>query len=599
MPTSRRAVRIANCSGATGDDPQALGRVVREGPVDFITADYLAEANIAWQALERRQDPTKGHDKEFLKALDKETACLIAEKGIKIIHNGGGLNPKALARTIEERLISYGVDSLKVAYVEGDDVVGIIDSFRRSGELMHLDDNETTLSAIQEEVLCANAYLGMGGIVAALQHGADIVICGRCCDASPAMAAATWWHGWNPSDLDALAGSLIAGHCIECGCYATGGNFSGFKAIHDNQNFGFPVAEIDADGTFHVTLQGEAKGLVSRDTITAQVVYEIQGPFYLNPDVVADITQVSIKDTGKNRVTVSGIRGLLPPPTTKLAICFLGGYQCETSIYATGLDIQEKLARLKETFDRNIPDKSDYRVFRIDQYGTSQENPSSQALATCQFRLFAQSSREEPLKRLQEILMGYWLGSFPGMHLNMDFRTMTPKPFIVYQPFLVEYNRLNVQVVLGSRTIHVAGPPETAPFPGQKLMNSLIAYEPNRFGPTQKVPLGTRVHARSGDKGSNANVGLWVQEDDEYEWLRSFLNVDSFKTLLGDDYNPSLTIERFEMSNIRCVHFRIKGILEGGISSTPRLDGLAKSVGEFIRARHVNMPVQFLERGSI
>ncbi|KAF9778794.1 hypothetical protein IL306_003253 [Fusarium sp. DS 682] len=181
------SVRIANCSGATGDGPEALRRVVREGRVDFVTADYLAEANIAWQALERRQDATKGFDKEFLKAFDKETAQIVAEKGIKIIHNGGGLNPQGLAQATEELLVSYGIDSLKVAYVEGDDVIGMIDNLKQSGELVHLDNPKITFAAVQPDILCANAYLGMGGIVTALELGADIVICGRCCDASTVM----------------------------------------------------------------------------------------------------------------------------------------------------------------------------------------------------------------------------------------------------------------------------------------------------------------------------------------------------------------------------------------------------------------------------
>ncbi|KAF5612648.1 duf1446 domain protein [Fusarium tjaetaba] len=587
------SVRIANCSGCTGDGPEALGRVVREGRVDFVTADYLAEANIAWQALERNKDATKGYDREFLKAFDQETAHIVAEKGIKIIHNGGGLNPQGLARAIEELLASYGIDSLKVAYIEGDDVIGMIDNLKQSGELVHLDNPDITFDAVQPDILCANAYLGMGGIVAALELGADIIISGRCCDASTVMGAATWWHGWKSSNLNQLAGSLIAGHCIECGCYATGGNFSGFKNIPDNQNQGFPIAEIEADGTFHIFLQDQAKGLVSRDTITAQLVYEIQGPFYLNPDVIADITNVTITDSGANRVTVSGIQGLLPPPTTKLAVCSIGGYQCETSVYAVGLDIKEKLAALVEAFDQNLPDKSNYQTFRISQYGVPQENPSSQALGTCQFRIFAQSSRQEPLHRVKEVLMGYWLGGFPGMHLNMDFRTLEPKPYVAYLPFLIKYDRLRVRTVCGNQALQIASPPMTAPFTGQNLKDADQPYDPEMYGPTEKVPLGTRVHARSGDKGSNANVGFWVQQKDEYEWLRSFMSVKTFKGLLRDEYDPNFTIERFEMPNIQCVHFRIKGILDGGVSSTPRLDGLAKSFGEFLLSASSGSKVLF------
>ncbi|KAF4416298.1 duf1446 domain containing protein [Fusarium acutatum] len=525
------SVRIANCSGCTG---KPYPNLVTGSLLLLVTGIQMRALRLFAGSLEKVEltlspritfaeanigadipDTTKGIDRGFLKAFDKETAQIVAEKGINIIHNGGGLNPQGLARAIEELLASYGIDSLKVAYVEGDDVIGMTDKLKESGELVHLDNPDITFAAVQPDILCANAYLGMGGIVAALELGADIVMSGRCCDASTVTGAATWWHGWKSSNLNELAGSLIAGHYIECGCYATGGNFSGFKNISDDQNQGFPIAEIEADGTFHIFLQDQAKGLVSRDTITAQLVYEIQGPFYLNPDVIADITNVTITDSGANRVTVTGTQGLLPPPTIKLAVCSIGGYQCETSVYAVGHDIKEKLAALVEAFDQNLSDKSTYQTFRISQYG------------------------------------------------------LEPKSYVAYLPFLIKYDRLP--------------PPMTAPFTGQKFKDTEQPYDLDMYGPTEKVCLGSRVHARSGDKGSNANVGFWVQQNDEYEWLRSFMSVETFKGLLRDEYDPRFVIERFELPNIQCVHFRIKGILDGGVSSTPRLDGLAKSVGEFLR----------------
>ncbi|KAJ2893751.1 hypothetical protein MKZ38_008288 [Zalerion maritima] len=601
--SQRRPVRIANCSGATGDGPFALRRLVREGPVDVVTADYLAEVNIAWLALERQQDPTKGYESSFLRQLDEETAHIIADKGIKIIHNGGALNPKGLADAIQAQLASYGIVSLKIAYVVGDDVSAVVDDLKAPGAAPHLDIAGRDLSALEKPVLSANAYLGMGGAVAALEMGADIVVCGRCCDASPVMGAAAWWHGWDESRLDELAQALIAGHCIECGCYATGGNFSGFKSIPKNWDQGFPVVEIAADGTFDVFLQDGARGMVSRDTITAQLVYEIQqsfqGPYYLNPDVIADIHDVKIASKDTNRVTVTGVRGRLPPPTTKLAVCVQGGYQTECYLFATGLDTTEKLADLKGCVDDMIPNKGDYRVLRIDQYGVPQPNPSSQALATCMFRVFAQADQSETLGTLRQTLGGYGLGGYCGQHSCMDFRTFTPRPFVSYEPFLIDYSSLSVQAVLGSKTTKVSKPSKTALFHGQKTFDSQQPLVEGSYGQTAEVPLGRRVHARSGDKGSNANVGFWVLEDDEYDWLRSFLTIDRLRGLLGDDYEESFTVERFELPNLRCVHFLVKGVLQGGISSSYRLDGLAKSFGEFLRSRLVDMPSKFVERGTI
>lgn len=584
-----------------GDGPDAIRRLLKEGEVDIITADYLAEVNIAWRALELRQDPNLGYEKGFLSQLDRTSAVIVKEKGVKIIHNGGALNPAQLALEVQKLLESYEVD-LKVAYVTGDNVMDILTQLAEPGVAPHLDNKGRDLSQLDKEVVSANAYVGMSGIVAALQGNADIVICGRCTDASPVMGAAAWWHGWGVEDYDYLARSLIAGHCIECGCYATGGNFSGFKSIPDNQNQGYPVAEIHADGGFELFLQHGARGLINCHTITAQLVYEIQGPSYLNPDVVANITDVQIQEIGKNRVAVTGITGGPPPPTTKLAVCAVGGYQCECSMHATGLDIPEKLEALRRQIYSNVPNIDDYIVLRVDQYGWSQPDPKSQALSTVQFRVFAQAKEQKTLSTVARAIMGYGLGGYCGMHLNMDFRTMAPKMFINYEPFIVDYSLLHIQThFLGQRTsVKIEPPPRSEPFRGQSTLESETDFDPNSWGPSQTAPLGSIVHARSGDKGSNANVGLWVRDAQEYGWLKSLLSTSRFAEFLADDYDPSyMLIERFELPNLHAVHFLVKNILDGGISSTWKLDGLAKSFGEFVRARHVEVPVHFLSRGTI
>ncbi|EUC42113.1 hypothetical protein COCMIDRAFT_104414 [Bipolaris oryzae ATCC 44560] len=598
MAGTKRPIRVANFSGAVGDGPLALYRAVREGPVDVVTADYLAEVNIAWLALEKQTNPEKGYEAGFLRQLDRETAEIVAAKGIKIIHNGGGLNPAGLAAQCRQLLESYGITSLKVAYVEGDNVLSLLDTLKSPGSIPHLDTKGRDLSHITKPIVSVNAYVGMSGIVEALKMGADIIISGRCCDASPVMGAAAWWHGWKETDYNQLAGSLLAGHVIECGCYATGGNFSGFMSIPQNWDQGFPVAEISASGDFDITLHEGARGLVSRDTITAQLVYEIQGPFYLNPDVVADITDVQISPNGKNRVSVTGFTGAHPPPTTKLAVCMQGGYQIEYYLFATGLDIAEKLADMQGCFNEMITNCADYTVLRLDQYGTPGQNATSQALATCMFRVFAQAPTAETLLTLPKTIGGYGLGGYCGEHACMDFR-MAPRPFIAYEPFLVKYDIVNLRVIMDDAQKVIVLPSKTQPFAGQVSYDSSETHDQSKYGATFRAPLGTRVHARSGDKGSNANVGFWVLEDDEYDWLRSFLSIDRIKQLLGDDYREGYEIERFELRNLRCVHFLVKGILEGGISSTYRLDGLAKSLGEFLRAREVDLPLAFFRRGRI
>jgi hypothetical protein len=267
-------------------------RLARDGNVDAITADYLAEFNIAWKAIELTTRPDLGYEPNFLEQLawqDGAAARLVARKNIKIVHDGGALNPEGLARKTDDYFRSLGIEGVKVAWVSGDDVTGPVKE-GKLGKLMHLDQKSVDLGALKDKVLAANVYTGMTGITAALAAGAQIIICGRCCDASPVMGLAAWWHGWKNTDYHELAGSLLAGHIIECGAYATGGNYCGQAEIAQLHHVGYPIAEIAKDGTVVITKPENTNGAVTVDTCKAQLLYEIQGAYYLNPDVTARIS---------------------------------------------------------------------------------------------------------------------------------------------------------------------------------------------------------------------------------------------------------------------------------------------------------------------
>ncbi|GAB1198384.1 hypothetical protein APSETT444_007703 [Aspergillus pseudonomiae] len=335
--TGRRAIRIGNCSGAGGDGPDQLYRLATEGPLDAVFADYLAEVNIAWRALEKEEHPELGYEKGFLAHLNYQNAAeVIAQKGIKIVHDGGALNPYGLYKATKELLESKGLGDVKVAWVDGDNVTADVQAAQEAGKaekFPHLDIDGQDLSALENRIVSANAYIGAKGIVAALSAGAQIVICG--------------------------------------------GNFCGFKSIPNLVRVGYPIAEVYDDGSSVITIHPDSNGAVTVDTVKAQWVYEIQGPNYLNPDVVAHLEGTRIKEDAPNKVRVTGVKGSPPPPTTKLAVCSFGGYQAEMATHAVGLDIKEKVElQRKQILD--YLDQSRFSTIAIDAYGSVPENPKSQ-----------------------------------------------------------------------------------------------------------------------------------------------------------------------------------------------------------------------------
>ncbi|KAI2814150.1 hypothetical protein CBS115989_8774 [Aspergillus niger] len=599
MP-EKRSIRIGNCSGAGGDGPDQLYRLATEGPIDAIFGDYLAEVNIAWRALEMQEDPELGYERGFLTHLNhKNAAEIIAEKNIKLVNDAGALNPYGLYKATKELLKSKGLSHVQVAWVEGDNVTAEVLKAQETGNTSrfpHLDIQGQDLIAITNRILSANAYIGCRGIVAALNAGAQIVICGRCCDASPVMGLASWWHGWTDTDFDQLAGSLIAGHLTECGPYTTGGNFCGFKSIPNLVNVGYPICEISEDGSCVITMHEGSNGAVTVDTVKAQLVYEIQGPLYLNPDAVAHLEDIQVIEDAPNRIFVTGVKGSAPPPTTKLAVCSFGGYQAEIATFIVGLDVKEKAELQRKQILDNL-DRSKFSQVTIDTYGSVPEDPLSQKDATVYLRHFVQAPTKEAIQVFTEIFLFYGMQGYGGFHPHMDFRTLAPKPYVRYFPYRYEQSELKLRVHSDNKNPIAVSPVQiTAPFGGQKSYEAANPAPLASFGPTKKAPLGSIVLARSGDKGGNANVGLWVRHDDEWPWLQSFLSTGSFKELLGNDYRPDYRVERFELPHLHAVHFVTYGILEEGVSSSSIIDGFAKSFGEFLRARKVDIPEQFLGR---
>ncbi len=595
----RRPVRIANSSGFYGDRAAAAREMVEGGPIDVLTGDYLAELTmlILWKA--QQKDPSAGYARTVLSQLEHVLGTCL-DRGITIVNNAGGLNPAGLAREFGALAERLGLHP-KIGYVTGDDLLPRLGSLLASGQaLAHLDTGQP-LAEAEGKPVTANAYLGGWGITEALRAGADIVVCPRVTDASLVTGPAAWWHGWRRADFDQLAGAVVAGHVIECGPQATGGNYSFLDEITDRRYPGFPIAEVAADGSSVITKHPGTGGLVSPGTITAQLLYEIAEPGYANPDVVAHFDTIRLGQDGPDRVRISGTRGSPPPPAAKVAINFLGGYRNTMTLVLTGLDIEEKAAWAEQELfailgGRDQFAEVDVRLLRFDR----PDAPTNEQ-ATAHLRITVKDPDPRTVgRRFSNATMELALGGYAGFHT-----TTPPTPesaYGVYWPALVPAADVRHAVVLPDGTtvpIAPATPPASpaAASPGAGSASAAGgAPGPWPAGtPTVAAPLGRICAARSGDKGGNANVGIWTRDPAAYPWLRDYLTVDRLRILLPEC--APLGVRRFELPNLHALNFVITGLLGEGVASSTRPDPQAKGLGEYLRSRSADIPAVLLGRG--
>ncbi|BBX03655.1 exopolyphosphatase [Mycolicibacterium moriokaense] len=580
---STRPVRIANASGFYGDRLSAMRAVVDGGDIDVITGDYLAELTmlILWKA--RQKNPETGYARTFLTQF-QQVAADCAERGIKIVVNAGGLNPAGMAAEVRRLAAAANVE-LKVAHVEGDDIMPRLDALRSDGHpFAHLDTGVALADAGVAPVT-ANAYLGGFGIAAALRRGADVVITGRVTDAALVVGVGAWWHGWEPTDYDALAGAVAAGHIIECGPQATGGNYSQFAEVTDRRYPGSPIAELAADGSFVITKHPGTGGLVSPGTVIAQLLYEVGAPAYANPDVVAHFDSLSIVPESPDRVRVSGTRGTPPPPTLKVAMNYIGGFRNTMTMVLTGLEIEDKAAwAVDELFEllggQGAFDDVDVQLLRYDK-----PDPTCLADATAHLRITVKDSDRAKVDRaFSNAVVELALAGYPGFH------TTTPptsaSEFGIYWPTVVPASAVQHVVVHANGEREVIPPPaySSASHDRQVTVSDEIAD----FGPTSRRPLGAVVAARSGDKGGNANVGVWTDSPERWHWLRTHLTAERVRQLIPEI--GDLPVRRYEFPNLQALNFVLVGYLGQGVASCTKTDPQAKGLGEYLRAMHTEIP---------
>ena len=442
--------------------------------------------------------------------------------------------------------------------------------------------------------MTANAYLGGWGITAALAAGADIVVCPRVTDASLVTGPAAWWHGWARDDYDELAGALVAGHVIECGPQATGGNYSWLDEITDRRYPGFPIAEVAADGSAVITKHPGTGGLVSPGTVTAQLLYEIAEPAYRNPDVIAHFDTVHLAQAGPDRVAISGTQGSPPPPDLKVAINYLGGYRNTMTLVLTGLDIAAKAAWAEQELFGILGGQDsfaevDVRLLRFDR----PDAPSNEQ-ATAHLRITVKDPDPGKVgRRFSNATMELALGGYAGFHT-----TTPPTPesaFGVYWPALIPATEVEHTVVLPDGTRQLIPPAEGNPtyvgYEPAGPSSTYVGYRP-AGGRTIRAPLGRICAARSGDKGGNANVGVWTRDPAAFGWLRAYLTADRVQELIPEA--ATLPVHRYELANLSALNFVLVGLLGDGVAASARPDPQAKGLGEYLRSRFADIPAEFV-----
>ncbi|MFF0082301.1 acyclic terpene utilization AtuA family protein [Streptomyces canus] len=549
-------LRIGNASGFYGDRFDAMREMLTGGELDVLTGDYLAELTMLILGRDRLKDPGAGYARTFLRQLE-ECLGLAHERGVRIVANAGGLNPSGLADRIRELADRLGLP-VRVAHVEGDD-----------------------LTARYPGSLAAHAYLGGFGIAACLREGADVVVTGRVTDAALVTGPAAAHFGWEPTDYDRLAGAVVAGHVLECGTQATGGNYSFFQE-GDVRRPGFPLAELHEDGTAVITKHPGTGGFVDVGTVTAQLLYETQGARYAGPDVTARLDTVRLTQDGPDRVRISGVHGEAPPPTLKVGLNRLGGFRNEVAFVLTGLDIEAKAALVREQMEPALAKAAEVRW---DLVRTDRPDAGTEEAASALLRLVVRDANQEIVGRaLSGAAVELALASYPGFHV------LAPpgkgSPYGVFEDVYVPHGAVDHMAVLhDGRRLPVAPAQETAVLddtPTPPLP------EPLPEGPTRRAPLGLIAGARSGDKGGNANIGVWARTDESWRWLAHTLTVDRLRELLPE--TADLTVTRHTLPHLRALNFVVEGILGEGVAAQHRFDPQAKALGEWLRSRHLDIP---------
>jgi hypothetical protein len=594
---SRNTIRIGGASGFWGDSSIAVPQLLRADNLDYIVFDYLAEITMSIMARARAKDASAGYATDFVGTIARH-ARAIAERGIKIISNAGGVNPRSCARALEAKLAESGIN-MKIAVVLGDDLLD------RAGEFRGADTREMFSGAeMPENLWSMNAYLGAGPIAAALDRGADVVITGRCVDSAVTLGACMHAFGWRADDYDRLAAGSLAGHILECGAQATGGLHTDWEKTGDWANIGYPVAEILPDGSFALSKPAGTGGLVNFATVAEQMLYEIGDPrAYILPDVTCDFSAVRIEEIGDDRVRLSNAKGLPPTNTYKASATYQDGYRVGAYLTIGGIDAARKAEKVADAVIRRCGtilkamNAAPYMETSIEVLGAEASyGPHSRAREAREvvLKLAAKHPEPKPLELLVRELTSSGTSMAPGI-TGMGGNRAKVSPVVRLFSCLVPKGEVPIAIEVDGVQIPHAEEPRSgvskhaakAPV-NDTSFETIASQSPQDEGAvapgTSTLPLISLAWARSGDKGDNSNIGVIARKPEYLPIIRSALTPNAVASYFAHHLQGRRDdqVERFDVPGIRAMNFVLHDVLGGGGIASLRNDPQGKGFAQML-----------------
>ncbi|MBN9090044.1 MAG: DUF1446 domain-containing protein [Reyranella sp.] len=593
-----RTVRIGCHSGFWGDTETAAAQLVRHGNVDYLVSDYLAEVTMSIMAAQKMRNPQLGYATDFVTAVMGPLAREIADKKIKVITNAGGVNPQACRDAVIKACDEAGV-SLKVALVLGDDLQPRLEELRKT-DIREMD----TGASLPGRIASMNAYLGGFPIARALSEGADVVITGRCVDSAVTLGALIHEFGWGMDDHDRLAAGTLCGHTIECGAQCNGGNFTDWRLVPGYDDMGFPVAEVEADGSFVLGKPDNTGGLITPATVAEQMLYEIGDPrAYMVPDVVCDFTEARYEQVGPDRVRVSGAKGRPATDTYKVSTTFPDGYKLSTIFMLGGREAVAKGRHSAESIikktRRVFAEKgwADYRDVSIEiiggeaTYGPHARTADSREVVV---KIAAKHDQKEALGLLGREIAPMSTGGVVGMTGSFGAGRVSPTPVIRMFSCLIPKTQVPVTIDLEGRRIPMQEGARSGGFTTAQLPAEAPAAPSKVSGATETVPLAALAYGRSGDKGDNANIGIFARAPEYVPILESEVTEDAVATYFAHRIGGPVT--RWRLPGIGGFNFLLRQALGGGGMASLKADPLAKAFAQMLLDMPVKVPAEMARR---
>ncbi len=593
----KRTIRIGNASGYWGDDLSAMKRQLTGGPLDYITMDFLAEITMSILQRQRRQKPDLGYAVDFLSQL-QECLPLIVRKNVRVISNAGGINPIGLGRKIVALAQSIGLN-IKVGVVYGDDIADQLYELSAAGERFANMETGESFYDVRSSITTANIYLGAEPVVKALEAGCQIVVTGRVTDTGITLAPMIHEFGWAMDDWDKMAAGIVAGHMIECGAQATGGNITDWQDVKDYDNIGYPIVEMSNTGEFVVTKHKNTGGMVSEKTVKEQLVYEMGDPSsYISPDGVARFDTVQLKAVGPNKVKVWGIKGMPEPDFLKVSMSYDDGYKASGEVLVSGPDIHAKAESIASIFWNKL--NYEYESSRTEMIGTGSIWPKQLTSGEANEILLRFGVRDPDRSKVEQFgkaLSTLILSGPAGMAVTGQGRPK-PKSVIAYWPALIHRSRVKAKVLIigtgGEEDFHeISFPIRVREVPSEAKKSTRSSRPAVKAkGRLKTVRLQEICYARSGDKGDTCNVGVLARSPEIYDWI-----IGNLTSAVVRKFFKGITfgkVIRYELDNIQALNFLLEQTLDGGGTRSLMIDPQGKTLAQALLQMPVKVPASLL-----